>query len=937
MDKELGPPTEWERLWWQAATGDELPFSYQLDVMRHWYALQSGSIASEIMLNAPTGTGKLKAAIVAWYLGLLRNRWTPRRFWLLNPYRNLAEQACGLLLFVRDRLYGLASGRLDGGRNLRQVAEEMVELGRALRVTSPYCGPEADLPVLSIMMGGVRDQSLFAMDPTTPALISGTFHMAGLSPLYSLPGRSSKTRSMYAGLFMCDSVVCLDEVHVHVPAFQMLRDLQAEQAKEARRGGEPWVRPMHLMTLSATPPADHPLSPRLIRPCRLTPAGNDEVVETVRFTISPEDEKIGFVDRVINGPKTISFARPTPQDDSVNGLIARLVLERRDQNILAGVFVNSPEDANEIAAVLRAELGECRVAVVTGTMVTYDRMAKQADPVFSRFVSGEPTDEPFMVIIGTSAINNGLDGSVDFAVMQEDELAVIIQRIGRCGRRGLFPVDIVVAYDPTRDADHNAFIRKSTNFLMAHCEQNTPTSVKLLAAAYREAPPECSRPPSGMLPVSPQVLDRLSMSCIEDDEARKLAQRYLLGTDPEMQTAQIAWRVELDILARDGLDSRPSVEPKRALAAAFRAHPVMPIECLQDRLDRIHASLKLLALRHPDAMVAVLDGGHKLLDLKPLSVVAVESRRRISGRVVVLPVSVGGKGTDGQFAPDSGLANDRSDVPPNRRVRIIAERTDEGWSMSPASPGSIAPFAWPKCSSRGQYLDTPQGIRFRCEESITMPDGRLLLMLGLPVHSPTFPCDQLVGEHNAAVAHLAVRFADGLAMPAEVAAAFRTAGLVHDLGKLSPTWARAMGVDLGYAKQPGKRARNPAALAGGRHEFRSAVVAFLKDAAVDCNDLELFLVASHHGMLARPCMSLKGMVWDDLPAEVVPQAVRPLAERVWFAFDNLTARYGRWGLSWLEASFRAADWTVSSMGAASLDAILDEAGFKGERAERRNP
>ena len=121
-----------------------------------------------------------------------------------------------------------------------------------------------------------------------------------------------------------------------------------------------------------------------------------------------------------------------------------------------------------------------------------------------------------------------------------------------------------------------------------------------------------------------------------------------------------------------------------------------------------------------------------------------------------------------------------------------------------------------------------------------------------------------------------------------------------------------------------RRARESAEYpAGGRHELLSVRLAESVPAILppdeNLRDLVLHLVASHHGY----CRPFAPVVIDTEAPHVAfdvrdhhlrwvgPTGLERLdsgiAERYW----RLTRRYGWWGLAWLEALLRLADWRRS--------------------------
>ena len=192
--------------------------------------------------------------------------------------------------------------------------------------------------------------------------------------------------------------------------------------------------------------------------------------------------------------------------------------------------------------------------------------------------------------------------------------------------------------------------------------------------------------------------------------------------------------------------------------------------------------------------------------------------------------------------------------------------------------------------------------------------------------------------HLPGVADFARRHAAGCGLSPEMTQAIDCAGLLHDLGKADPRFqsmlrggARLLGSELlaKSATMPQTRAARDRAREaagypqGGRHELLSVRLAesppTLLPEQDELRDLALHLIASHHGH----CRPFAPVVFDEQPASVEfelcgqrmqwcgPTGLERLdsgvAERYW----RLVRRYGWWGLAWLEALLRLADWRRS--------------------------
>ncbi|MDE0630310.1 MAG: type I-U CRISPR-associated helicase/endonuclease Cas3 [Caldilineaceae bacterium] len=194
-------------------------------------------------------------------------------------------------------------------------------------------------------------------------------------------------------------------------------------------------------------------------------------------------------------------------------------------------------------------------------------------------------------------------------------------------------------------------------------------------------------------------------------------------------------------------------------------------------------------------------------------------------------------------------------------------------------------------------------------------------------------------SHLRGVETFVRRYAVGCGLPDELIDAVARAGLLHDVGKIDPRFQALLrgGVRLWDGEPLAKsgqmsKSKTIAGISaeagyprGGRHELLSVRLAESAQTLLppdrELRDLVLHMIASHHGHcrpfapVVRDAMCVNSrygwngewMHWSG-PTNL-ERLDSGVAERYW----RLVRRYGWWGLAWLEALLRLADWRRSEL------------------------
>jgi CRISPR-associated endonuclease/helicase Cas3 len=869
----------------KSLTGNE-PFPWQWELYRRFAA---GEIPSSC--NLPTGLGKT-SVIAIWLIALANHPdKMPRRLVYVVNRRTVVDQTTNEVEKVRANIKVT-----DLTQRLRDLC--------ALPLDKPSRGnaPEEDPPLsISTLRGQFADNRQWSADPCRPAVICGTVDMIGSRLLFGGYVSGFKTKPLHAGFFGQDALIVHDEAHLE-PAFQKLIEaIRDEQRNEPAPLGE--AMRMRVMALTAT-----------------SRDGADA------FGLQQDDYVNETVRRRMNARKVLTLI-PIDDEKKLAEKIVELAKAHESSSAAVVIFVRKVEDVEKIAAKLPGK----RTVQLTGTLRGKERDDLVQSPIFQRFLPNAQPGAETVYLVCTSAGEVGVNISAHHLACDLATFESVAQRLGRVNRFGTVAaarVDLVFPKSFGKEGNVNDLDQRRQKTLALLERLNGDASPKALGDLPLQDRIAAFSPQPTILPVSDILFDSWALTTIRGKlPGRPPLDPYLHGVSEwEPPETHVAWRLEVEVITEQLLDSYPPQE-------LLEDYPLKPHELLRDRSDRVFKHLAMLALRHPDHSVWLLDddGSVKVLNLRDLAGKA--DKDRINGRTVVLAPSTGGlrdglldgaaKAAEGLDVADDWLDENRQ----QKRARC--------WDGQPAPPNMRL--------IRSRIDIKPEADDLHKEK---VPGKRFWRWYELPAAAESDgsktarePVKWL--HHTQDVTDNADKIAQKSVLPEQWRELLHLAAEFHDLGKRRELWQRSIGHRLPRNPQPedwlaksgGAMApveitkyrhefgslretiafASPPPSAGSpdRHEFGSLRETIAHDAfrklTMEAQDIILHLIAAHHGR-ARPHFP-EDEAFDPNSKEADAAAIAAEVPR---RFARLQRRFGRWGLAYLESLLRAADYAASA-------------------------
>jgi CRISPR-associated endonuclease/helicase Cas3 len=807
------------------------------------------------VVDLPTGAGKTSVLYV-WLLALawsirIKTFGVPRRLaWIVNR-RVVVDQVTTEL----EDLLGSVNDEASENLELRELLASVSLTGTALAA--------------STLRGQFADNGDWSRDPSTPAVVVGTVDMIGSRLLFRGYRAGPYYRPMHAGLLGVDTLVVNDEAHLSPALARLLT-----KVRDRKPAGQIPGKCFRILLLSATP-------------------GSAEGLRRFEHDPAEDAAESSAFSAVFHAPKSLTLREVTnlnELDAAIWSLAAESPVAR------TAIFIEQPEKAAKLAERLRKEKKPC--ALLTGTMRGYERDRLTDGQVFKRFLDRKSDGDPVWLVC-TSAGEVGLNFSCERMITGLTEADHLLQRFGRLNRFGdLSPGEAyVVCRNPS---EKESKLRETLVYL-----RGLEGDISCARVWGNRAPPGACTD----LPIFARLEDRhvdLWAQTTYHDRFVSPVAPWLHGKqESEAPDAEVVWRSDISKLTEWGIDAdqiRSVLEYYPVQAQEKLSEPASRVakklEEIQERIGVAEASKRLLILVESD-------GAPSICDLAYLVERTKKNQDYLGYKMLLLPDGLGSvpAGMFHSSAPgDDAETLDVADAATNRRTRFLFKGGEIATRLR--TKEAAGDTRVPSSSNRADLVEYASAV-YRpalVVEHPTEEDHCLVYFGARSARKWGKPAEVSLSVHQASVAAEAKKLVASVGL-SDLEDAFEKTGNIHDNGKRRRVWQLAMG---GTVENPLAKTKAPVNLRlidGYRHELGSLLDAVSQpDGSVD--DLVLHLVASHHAA-ARPFFKT-----GQYDPENLKRSAREGVETA-LRYARLQAKYGAWGLAYLEALFKCADGIVS--------------------------
>jgi len=537
----------------------------------------------------------------------------------------------------------------------------------------------------------------------------------------------------------------------------------------------------------------------------------------------------------------------------------------------AGVVAVVCNRVDRARAVFEHLLGHGEAVLLTGRIRPCDK-ATLTEEYLPRMAVGSRGHRTPLFVVATQTIEVGADLDMDGLVTECAPLSALRQRFGRLDRLGesAGALAVIVYQTPEKKSDpiYGEDIERAWKWLTAVATGKPRTVDFGIAAMDRvmaEQPPpqEDEHEAPTLLPAHVDMLSRTSVH-----HGINVAP-WLHGWQSGSADVYLCWRADW---AKASIEAAPPAQ-----------HELLAVP--------------LYALRRWSAEIADVEGGEpvgrdngrnrKCIRWDGDEAQDVGTGEAQAGDTLVLPTETGGCDRYGWAPRAKTSVTDVGDTARRLRLHPAVHPELTGEIRALLDDEDAGDAAWQDLARQTGRLDGEPG------RVLAYPGGCVVLAAS-EWTSQSALRKVALREHQQAVGARAAALAKGSGLDDELVETMRRAGAGHDTGKQDHRWQAMVGADgsVLLAKGPGGDSRWLSLPRGWRHEMASAV--HQKDPLVR------HLVGSHHGH-GRPLLPAAPDIglWRQLDG---------WAE----SSTRLQRAYGPWGLAYLEALIRIADWAVSA-------------------------
>ncbi|MHB1551409.1 MAG: type I-G CRISPR-associated helicase/endonuclease Cas3g [Vulcanimicrobiaceae bacterium] len=325
-------------------------------------------------LKVETGLGKTEALVLGWDWRRRHDAATPRRLIYTLPMRSLVEQTVTRLKACRERL-------ARAGIN--------------------------DFPQVDTVMGGDIGEFWFR-EPETPAIVVGTQDMLLSRALNRGYGMSRFRWPMTFGAINNDVYWVIDEVQLQGIGAVTAAQIQAFRDRLGCFGTSVTTFASATLDTSWLETAEYVTSGRLME------------------RLGAEDLSIGRVDAILNAPKHLERL-PADREDA----IAHALLENHRRGTLTLAVLNTVRSAKDVYRRIARSAGDAECRLLHSQFRLEDRNAHS-----EALTSEVDGDGAGRIVIATQVVEAGIDVSATTLITDVAPWSSLVQRFGRCNRRG---------------------------------------------------------------------------------------------------------------------------------------------------------------------------------------------------------------------------------------------------------------------------------------------------------------------------------------------------------------------------------------------------------------------------------------------------------------------------------------------------------------------